>query len=59
VDGDQDLVTFAVNSNGVVEVLELVVRSKLNINVLGNTGRNHSFLIVLDSEVGGLRRQNM
>lgn len=51
VDGYQDLVTLTVNSYRVIEVLVFIVRSELNIYVLGDTGRYHPLLIVLDLEV--------
>lgn len=47
------------NSNGVIKVFVLVVWSELNIDILADTRRNHSFLIILDLEIRGLRRQDV
>jgi hypothetical protein len=47
------------NSNGVIKVFVLIVWSELNIDILADTRRNHSFLIILDLEIWGLRRQDV
>jgi len=59
MDRNEDLVSFAVNSNRVVEVLLFIVWSKLDVDVLGDTGGHHAFLVVLDFEVRRLRGQNV
>lgn len=52
MDRYQDLVTLTMNSNRIIEVLVFIVRSELNIDVLGDPRRHHPLLIVLDLEVG-------
>lgn len=59
VDGDQDLISLTVNPYGVVEVLELVVGSELNIDVLGYAARDHALLVVLYFEKWSLRGQDV
>ena len=59
VDRNQDLVSLAVNSNRVVEVLLLIVGGELDVDVLSDARGHHAFLVVLDFEVGRLRRQDV
>jgi hypothetical protein len=47
------------NSNCIVEVLVLIVRSELDINVLSNTRRNHALLVIFDFKVGRGGWQNV
>lgn len=56
---NKNLVAFTMNSNGVIKVFVLIVWSELNIDILADTRRNHSFLIILDLEIWGLRRQDV
>lgn len=59
--GNQDLVTFAVDANGIVVVFIALFpgRSELHVDVLGDARWHHAFLVVADFEVGRLRRQHM
>ena len=60
VDGNQDLVALTVDPHRVIVVLVLVDGGReLNIDVLGDTRRDHALLLVLDFEERGLGRQNM
>ena len=61
VDGDEYLVAFTVNSDGVVVVLVGLVTSggELNVNVLRHTCGQHSFFVVLDFEEWRLGRQDV
>jgi hypothetical protein len=52
MNGNEDLVTITMNSYGVIEVLVLIIRSELDIYVLGYTRRYHTFLIVFNLEIG-------
>ena len=56
---NKNLVAFTMNSNGAIKVFVLIVWSELNIDILADTRRNHSFLIILDLEIWGLRRQDV
>lgn len=56
---DKDFVSFAVDPNGVIEVLVFIVRSELNVNVLTDTRWDHTFLMVLYFEVRRLWRQDV
>ena len=44
---DEYLIALTVYSYRVVEVLVLIVRSELNINVLCNSRGNHALLVIL------------
>ena len=57
VDRYQYFVTLTVNSNGIIEVLVFIVRSELNVYVLGDPRRHHPLLIVLYLEVGRAGRE--
>ena len=60
MDGDQDLVSLAVDPHRVIVVLVLVDGGReLNVDVLCDASRDHAFLLVLDFEERGLRRQNV
>ena len=60
MDGDQDLVSLAVDPHRVIVVLVLVDGGReLYIDVLCDASRDHAFLLVLDFEERGLRRQNV
>lgn len=50
MDRYQDLVTFTVDSNTVIEVLIFVIWSELNIDVLTDTRWDHAFFIILNFE---------
>ena len=58
---DEDLVSFTVYSDGVVVVLLPLFngRSELDVDVLRDSRWDHTFLIVFDFKVGGLRRQDV
>jgi hypothetical protein len=58
VHGDQDLVSFAVDANAVVEVFVLVGR-KLNENVFSYSRGDHALLMVLYFEVGRGRGEDV
>ena len=61
VDRNQNLIPFTVNSHGVVVVLIGLVACgrELNVDVLRHSGGEHSFLVVPDFEIRGLRRQHV
>ena len=61
MDGDENLVTFTVDTDGVVVILVGLVTSggELHINVFGHTCGKHSFFVVPDLEEWRLRRQNV
>jgi len=60
MDGDQDLVTFAVNAHRVVVVVELVgCRCELDVDILSDTCRKHALFVIANFEIGGLWRQNV
>ena len=60
MDGDQDFVTITMDPHRVIVVLVFIDSgSELNIDVLGDTRRNHSLLLVANLEVVGLRGQNV
>ena len=60
VNRDQDLVTIAMDPHRVVVVLILIDSwGELNIDVLADTGRDHTLLLIANFEEAGLRRQNM
>ena len=60
MDGDQDLVTITMDPHRVIVVLVFIDSGcELNIDVLGDTRRNHSLLLVANLEVVGLRGQNV
>jgi hypothetical protein len=50
MDWNQDLVTLAVDPDAIIEILELVVWSKLHIDVLTDARGDHAFLVILDLE---------
>lgn len=58
MDRYQNLITFTVDSNRVIIISILIwSRCELNIYVFSNTGRQHTFLIVSNFEIGRLRGQ--
>ena len=60
VDGNEDLVSVAVNPDRVVVVLVFIQGwGELNVNLFGDSGGYHAFLIVPDFEVVGLGWQNV
>lgn len=59
VDGDEDLITFTVNPDCIVEVLELIIRCELNVDVLCDAAGDHALFVVLDFEKGGLRGKDV
>ena len=60
VDGDEDLVAIAVDSDRVIVVLVLVHgRGELDINLFSDASGNHAFLIVPYFEVVRLRWQDV
>ena len=50
VDGYQDLVTFTVDSDAVIEVFVFVIWSELDVDILADTRWDHTFFIVLNFE---------
>lgn len=54
MDRDEDLVPVAVYADGIVEILLLIIWGELYVDVLSNTTGDHSFLVVLDLEIGCL-----
>jgi len=56
VNRDQYFITFTMNTNAVVEILELVARSELDVDVLANTRGNHALFTILDLKESGRRR---
>ena len=44
---NEDLVSLAMDADGVIEVLVLIVGSELHVNVLADAARDHPFLVVL------------
>ena len=48
---NQNLVTFAMNSNAVVVVPVLIIRCELNVNVFSKSCRNLTLLIVFDLKI--------
>jgi len=47
MDWDQYFITFAMNTNAVVEVLELISRSELHVDVFADTRGNHALFTIL------------
>ena len=58
MDGNEDLIALAVNTDGVVVVFVTLFarRSELNVDVFGDARWDHSLLVVPYFEVRGLRR---
>jgi hypothetical protein len=56
---DQDLVAIAMNSYRIVEVLILIVRRELDIDVFTDTGGDHPLLIIFNLKIWGRRRQDV
>lgn len=54
MDRDENLVPVAVYADGIVEILLLIIRGELYVDVLSNTAGDHAFLVVLDLEIGCL-----
>ena len=51
MDGDQDFVTITMDPHRVIVVLVFIDSgSELNIDVLGDTRRNHSLLLAVNPE---------
>ncbi len=46
MDGNQYLISITMNSYCVIEVLILIVRSELDIDVLSNTRGYHTLLVI-------------
>lgn len=59
MNGNQYLVSFTMDSDAVIEILEFVVRSELDVDVLADTRWDHTLLVVLDLEEGGARWQDV
>ena len=60
MNGHQELVVLAVDPNRVVVVRVLVGGwCELDVDVLGDTRGQHSFLVAADFEIGGLGRQDV
>jgi len=61
VDRDQDFISLAVDANRIVVVLVglITCRSKLHVDILRDSSRQHSFFVVPDLEVWCLWRQDM
>jgi hypothetical protein len=61
VNRNEDLVSFAVNSDRIVIVLLSLFdsRGELDVDVLRDTRWYHAFLIVLNFKVGSLRGKNV
>jgi hypothetical protein len=61
MDGDENLVTFAVDTDSVIVVLVGLVTSggELHIYVFRHTCGQHSFFVVPNLEEWRLRRQNV
>lgn len=59
MDWYQNFVTFAVDSNWIIEILVLVVRSELNVDVFTDSWWNHSFFVVFYLKEWGLWRKNV
>ena len=59
MDGDQDLVSLAVDPDGVVEVLVFIVWGEVDVDVFTDAGWDHAFLIVLNLKVGCLWWQDV
>ena len=51
MDRNQYLITITMNSYCVVEVLILIVRSELDIDVLSNTRGYHPLLVIFDFKI--------
>jgi len=51
MDRDKDLVPIAMNSYSIVEVLILIVRRELDIDVLTDTGGHHALLIIFNLKI--------
>lgn len=48
---NQDFVTFAMDSNRVIEILELVAWSELNVDILADSRGYHALFVILNFEV--------
>ena len=60
MNGDKDLVSFAMNANRVIIVFVLVCgRSELNVDVFCNARRQHALLVAPNFEKVSLWRQNV
>ena len=59
MDGDQNLISIAMNSNCIIEILVLIVRGELDIYVFGNARWYHAFLVVFYLEIWSRGRKNM
>ncbi len=59
VNGYENFVSFAVDSNGIIIVFVLLIGCELNVNFLCYTWGNHSFLAVLDLKIRSSWRQNV
>ena len=52
MNGDQDFISLTMNTDEVVEVFVLIVRSELDIDVFSDARRNHALFVVLYLEIG-------
>ena len=60
MDWDQNLVSVAMDPHRVIIVLIFIGRGgELDVDVLGDAGRNHAFFLILYFEVASLWWQNM
>lgn len=60
MDRDQNLVSVAMDPHRVIIVLIFIGRGgELDVDVLGDAGRNHAFFLILYFEVASLWWQNM
>ena len=61
MDGDEDLISLTVNTNGIVVILVTLVarRGELHINVFRDARWDHALLVVANFEVGRLRWKHM
>ena len=51
MDGDQNLISITMNSNRIIEILVLIVRSELDIDVLSYAGGHHALLIIFNLKI--------
>lgn len=56
---NQYFVTFTMNTDAVVEVLEFISRCELHIDVFADAGWNHALFAILNLEESGGRWENM
>ena len=56
---NQDFITFAMDTNAVIKVLELISWSELDVDVFADTGGNHALFTILYLEESCCRWQNV